>query len=317
MSSARTDIGRRHFFKQSMLALGGTLLAALGIKRSPAVAKGDMPAPQPSDKPMVPALTATGKLVHVHDEANAPYPMPPPAEPTGRKGVPGRKWVMVHDLAKCDGCGKCTEACAKMHFIPPDRQYRSILQWIPVLVLRDPRLAAPYYFPRPCFHCDNPPCTKVCPVNATYKTQDGTVLIDNNRCIGCRFCMAACPYGVRTFNWGVPHNSPAEEKRGYSPEWGYPRRIGTVEKCDFCPDMAAIGQLPACASGCPMGVIYFGDENEDAVTNFFGETLRLSKILRDKAGYRYMEELGTKPRCYYLPPVNRIYPAPDEIKNKG
>ena len=255
-------------------------------------------------------MNQMGKSVS-DNNVDANYPTPPAADATGRKGVPGRKWVMVQDLAKCDGCGKCTVACSKMHHIPPDRQ------WIPVLVLRDAQLEAPYFFPRPCFHCDDPPCTKVCPVNATYKTEDGTVLIDNDRCIGCRFCIAACPYGVRCFNWGPPANSARESKRGYSPEWGYPRKIGTVEKCDFCPDMAAIGQLPACASGCPMGVIYFGDENEDAVTNALGETLRLSKMLRDRAGYRYLEELGTKPRCYYLPPVNRIYPAPDEIKIKG
>lgn len=311
------DGGRRNFLKQAVTAAAGTLLAALGLKKVHAVSKEPASVPKSPNEPMVPALTATGEVVHIHGEANFAYPMPPAAEPTGRQGVPGRKWVMVQDLAKCDGCGKCTEACAKMHFIPMGRQYRPILQWIPVLVLRDARLAAPYFFPRPCFHCDEPPCTKVCPVNATYKTQDGTVLIDRDRCIGCRFCIAACPYGVRTFNWGRPHNLPVEEKRGYSPEWGYPRQVGTVEKCDFCPDMAAIGQLPACASGCPMGAIYFGDENEDAVTNFFGETLRLSKLLRDKAGYRYLEELGTKPRCYYLPPVNRIYPAPDEIKKKS
>lgn len=309
------DIKRRNFFKQGLLAAAGAVSTVLGIKRAGAFSESNTFRDQQQDKSVVPALTPAGKVVCAQGDAN--YPMPPAAEPTGRNGVPGRKWVMVQDLAKCDGCGKCTEACAKMHFSPAGRQYRPVLQLIPVLVMHDARLAAPYYFPRPCFHCDNPPCTKVCPVNATYKTQDGTVLVDNNRCIGCRFCMAACPYGVRTFNWARPHNLPIEEKRGYSPEWGYPRKIGTVEKCDFCPDMAAIGQLPACASGCPMGVIYFGDENEDAVTNFFGETLRLSKLLRDKAGYRYLEDLGTKPRCYYLPPVNRIYPAPDEIKKES
>jgi Fe-S-cluster-containing dehydrogenase component len=310
-NSARINADRRSFLRQSLAAAGGALLSLVGIKKLWAAAEEQTPSSQSLIKSSMPALTAEGKVVHVHDQNSFPYPMPPAAEPTGRKGVPGRKWVMLQDLAKCDGCGKCTVACAKMHFIPPGRE------WIPVFVLRDAPLLAPYYFPRPCFHCDDPPCTKVCPVNATYKTEDGTVLIDNYRCIGCRFCIAACPYSVRCFNWGRPHNSALEEKRGYSPQWGYPRQIGTVEKCDFCTDMAAIGQLPACASGCPMGVIYFGDENEDAVTNFFGETLELSKVLRQRAGYRYLEELGTRPRCYYLPPVNREYPAPDEVKQKG
>jgi Fe-S-cluster-containing dehydrogenase component len=301
------DANRRDFLKKGLKAAG--LSAAGLISASLAVEAGQGKGGQGDHNGQTPA--PEGKAIHNHGDQKGEYPTPPAAEPTGRRGVAGRKWVMVQDLAKCDGCGSCTVACAKMHFLPPDRQ------WIPVLVMRDSPLAAPYFFPRPCFHCDVPPCTKVCPVDATYKTQDGTVLVDNDRCIGCRFCIAACPYGVRCFNWGRPKNLEPEEKRGYSPEWGYPRKVGTVEKCDFCPDMAAAGLLPACASGCPMGVIYFGDENEDAVTNSLGETLRLSKVLRDRAGYRYLEELGTHPRCYYLPPVNRLYPAPDEIKKKS
>jgi molybdopterin-containing oxidoreductase family iron-sulfur binding subunit len=225
-----------------------------------------------------------------------------------RKGIPGRKFVMVIDLAKCDGCGACQTACSKMHFIPPTRQY------IKVLRMQDSEYTAPYFLPQPCFQCDNPPCTKVCPVDATFKRDDGIVLIDNDRCIGCRFCMAACPYGARSFNWEKPNDPPEAAAQPYSPETGLPRRIGTVEKCDFCPDMAAQGKLPACAAACPMGAIYYGDQNEDAVTNFSGETVRLSALLKEKAGYRHMEELGTEPRVYYLPPKNRAFPAPEPPK---
>lgn len=249
-------------------------------------------------------LTPEGKLVEVElPVLPAGDPVPPPL---ARRGIPGRKWVMVIDLASCDGCGKCSWACSKMHFIPPDRQ------WIKVLRMQDAEDTAPYFLPQPCYHCDNPPCTKVCPVDATYKRSDGIVLIDNERCIGCRFCMAACPYGARSFNWGPPHDPPEARRRPYTPERGYPRRVGTVEKCDFCPDMAAAGQLPACTQQCPMGAIYYGDQNEDAVTNSKGETERLSKLLRDRAGYRVMEDLGTHPRVYYLPPKNRMFPAPGE-----
>jgi molybdopterin-containing oxidoreductase family iron-sulfur binding subunit len=293
---------RRNVLK-SLVAAAGAGIGGVWLSRLARAEGGEEAKPAAGNMPM---LGANGKLAHDHHHSGSATAMtfPPASDPTGRKGVPGRKWVMVLDLSRCDGCGKCTEACGKMHFIPPDRQ------WIPVLVMRESRKTAPYYFPRPCFHCDQPPCTKVCPVNATYKTQDGTVLVDNERCIGCRFCIAACPYGVRVFNWGKP---PAvNSERGYNPQWGYPRQMGTVEKCDFCPDHGAAGELPACSSGCPMGVIYYGDENEDAVTNSFGETVRLSKFLKDKSAYRFLEDLGTEPRVYYLPPVFRQYPAPGE-----
>jgi Fe-S-cluster-containing dehydrogenase component len=220
-----------------------------------------------------------------------------------RQGIPGRKWIMVIDLAKCDGCGTCTVACNKMHHTPADRQ------WIRVFRMQDAETTASYWFPKPCFHCDNPPCTRVCPVGATFKRQDGIVLIDNERCIGCRFCMAACPYSTRFFNWGEPDNSNLENV-AYTPETGFPRRIGTVEKCDFCPEMARQGLLPGCVSSCQMAAIYYGDQNEDTVTNSDHETVRLSELLEQRAGYRFLAELGTEPRVYYLPPKNRDFPKP-------
>ena len=183
--------------------------------------------------------------------------------------------------------------------------------------MKDADASAPYYLPKPCFHCDNPPCTKVCPVNATFKRQDGIVLIDNERCIGCRMCMAACPYSTRFFNWSHPSSEQKMEvgKMVYSPEQSIPRRMGTVEKCDFCPDMIRQGKMPACVSGCPMDAILFGDQNEDAVTNASGVTFRLSQLLAEGAGYRQLEELGTEPRVYYLPPKNRKFPVPDIKKS--
>ncbi len=228
-----------------------------------------------------------------------------------RAGIPGKRFVMVVDLAKCDGCAKCTQACQKMHFTPPDRE------WIKVFRMQDAESTAPYWMTKPCFHCDNPPCTKVCPVNATFKRQDGIVLIDNERCIGCRFCMAACPYSSRFFNWERPVQPAGMADEPYSPEQGYPRRVGTVEKCDFCPHMIREGKMPACVTGCPMNVLYFGDQNEDAVTNAAGETVRLSQLLEDNGGFRYLEELGTQPRVYYLPPKNRRYPKPDPPTEEG
>lgn len=288
---------RREFLKTGALAAGA---AAAGA----GIAKGLSLEP-PSGDPDTIALTAKGTLIKVDGQAAQPCHVPQHPS-SAREGVPGRKWVMVIDLARCDGCGHCTLACNKMHFIPPGRA------WITVFQMKDAKGTAPYWFPKPCFHCDKPPCTKVCPVDATYKRNDGVVLIDNERCIGCRFCMAACPYSARSFNWDRPENPPEANARGYSAEWGFPRRIGTVEKCDFCPDMAAQGKLPACVTGCPMGAVYYGDQNEDAVTNSKGETVRLSQLLKDNAAYRFLEELGTEPRVYYLPPKNRAFPGPGE-----
>ena len=291
---------RRSFLRRSLVVLGSVATGgAVAKKFASAAGAGAEP---PTTGPVTPALTTDHQVVHT--QCGKVVSLPVMQEVSVRQGIAGRKFVMVFDLSKCDGCGKCTEACSKMHFVPPERQ------WIKVLRMRDAEHTAPYFFPQPCYHCDNPPCTKVCPVDATFKRQDGIVLIDNERCIGCRFCMAACPYGARSFNWGHPKDPPEAKEEGYSPDHGFPRRIGTVEKCDFCPDMAARGMLPGCVSGCAMGAIYYGDENEDAVTNSQGDTQRLSKLLADRAAYRQLEELGTKPRVYYLPPVNRQYPVP-------
>ena len=298
---------RRGFLRHSLVVLGSVATGGAVAKKLVADAATDKSSD--TTAPVTPSLTPDHQVVHTccgKVVQNPSGPVTGMAETSVRQGIPGRKFVMVIDLAKCDGCGACMAACGKMHFIPPDRQY------IKVLRMQDAEHTAPYFFPQPCYHCDNPPCTKVCPVDATFKRQDGVVLIDNERCIGCRFCMAACPYGARTFNWGRPHDPPQALAEGYSPEHGFPRRVGTVEKCDFCPDMAAQGKLPACVSGCPMGAIYYGDENEDAVTNSQGDTQRFSKLLLDRSGYRHLEELGTKPRVYYLPPSNRQFPAPGE-----
>jgi len=147
-------------------------------------------------------------------------------------------------------------------------------------------------------------------VGATYKRSDGIVLVDNQRCIGCKFCMTGCPYSARVFNWTEPHveEKTKEEIGPYSPETNFPPVEGTVGKCVFCADNLRNNKLPRCVTACPMGVIYFGDVLEDTVTNG-SDTIRLSTLLKDKSGYRYLEELGTQPSVYYLPPVNRKFPV--------
>jgi Fe-S-cluster-containing dehydrogenase component len=217
-----------------------------------------------------------------------------------------QKWVMVVDLAQCDGCADCTKACNVMHFVPPQQE------WLRIYEITDNAAAGSYFLPRPCMQCDNPPCVRACPVDATYKRTDGIVMMDQDRCIGCRNCIAQCPYSARSFNWGEPPHSPEEMSRPYSVEYNFPHRKGVVEKCIFCPEMLRQGKLPTCADKCQMGAIYFGDEYEDVVVNSKGETIQFSKITKVGASYRLMEELGTEPRVYFLPPVNRKHSSPDE-----
>ncbi len=251
-------------------------------------------------------LTTDGKLVQVSDSEIQALEERSVSPAEARQGIPGKKFVMVVDLAKCSNAKKCIEACDKHHNLTPDRPY------IKVLKMQDNEKSSPYWMPKKCFQCDNPPCVKVCPVGATYKRTDGIVLIDNERCIGCRFCMAACPYSARVFNWGTPPDEDSDIT--YSPETSVPSQVGTVGKCDFCPDMLRLNKLPHCVTACPNGVIYFGDEIDDTVSNG-EETVRLSTLLKDRAGYRYLEELGTKPRVYYLAPVDRLFPFENDVDN--
>lgn len=255
----------------------------------------------PPVSPKVRLLSPDGEIVEI-DSAYLNYQehMAIVSKMEERQGIPGKRFVMVVDLALCKNARKCVTACQKHHYRPEETE------WLTVKLMKDSDDGAPYWFPKQCFHCDNPPCVKVCPVNATFKRQDGLVLIDNERCIGCKFCMAACPYSTRVFNW----EEPKQDIRDYasSPETSTPSKIGTVEKCDFCPDMVRQGLLPDCVTACPNGVFYFGDENEDTVTNG-DETVSFKQLIKDKGGYRYMEELGTKPRVYYLPPRDRMFPV--------
>jgi molybdopterin-containing oxidoreductase family iron-sulfur binding subunit len=226
-------------------------------------------------------LSVDGEVIEVDKAFLKPIPeLPSVSSSEARRGIPGKKFVMVIDLARCKNLLKCQSACNHMHGV------HSGLNWLKVYPMDESEHTAPYWQPTTCMHCDEPPCVKVCPVDATFKRQDGIVLIDNDRCIGCRFCMAACPYSIRVFNWEKPDVSAPEALCGkpYNPETSVPQNKGTVGKCDFCPDMARQGQLPHCVSACPNGVFFFGDLNEDSVTNG-AETFRFSDLIKDKAGY--------------------------------
>jgi len=250
-------------------------------------------------------LSPDGTLVEVDKEDIKPAKpikvLVDEAKSEARLGLPGRKFVMVIDLARCGNARKCVEACQEGHLLPKDHE------WMKLFLLQDDKNTAKYWFPRPCFHCDKPMCVSVCPVGATYKRPDGIVLIDNQRCIGCKFCMTGCPYSARVFNWKDPEVK-VPDGHVYDPETNIPATEGTVGKCVFCADNLRKGILPRCVQACPMSVIYFGDLLEDTITNGT-ETVRFSKIMEERAGYRYREELGTLPSVFYLPPTERMFPA--------
>jgi molybdopterin-containing oxidoreductase family iron-sulfur binding subunit len=218
-------------------------------------------------------------------------PRPPNATPTSAEAGP--QWGMVIDLRRCDGCGKCTTACQETHHLTKEQT------WIQVYTRTDTD-GRTYYQPILCQQCDNPPCVRVCPVGATYKNPQGVVLVDQNVCIGCRACMAACPYGARYFNWTQP--PPVTNLREQPmPEYPVPQKKGTVGKCILCVHYTQVGRLPACADACPMHAIYIADLKNDVAMNNNGETVKLSQFLRDNDAVRYREELGTQPRVWYIP----------------
>ena len=296
---------RRKFLDKGLKVGLATVIGGVGLTKlsSKLLAKSDK-----GSKDTMELMTTDGTLIQVDSsevmemdhskQKGDDYDM--------REGIPNRKFVMVIDLAKCKNALKCVQACNKHHYITGDNA------WLKVHKMQESKDTAAYWMPRTCMHCDSPACVTVCPVDATFKRRDGLVLIDNERCIGCRFCMAACPYSTRVFNWSEPDYGANEVlmnmDHGHhsSPEYGgKPSVKGTPDKCDFCPHTIKNGELPHCVTACPNGVFYFGDKYEDTVTN--GEvSLRLSKLLEDKAGYRLLEELGTAPSVYYLPPTDRL-----------
>jgi molybdopterin-containing oxidoreductase family iron-sulfur binding subunit len=201
------------------------------------------------------------------------------------------QWVMVFDLRLCDGCAKCTEACNAMHYLHEDQP------WIKVHKVKDVT-GSEWFLPQPCMQCEDPPCVKVCPVKATYQVEDGVTLIDETRCIGCRMCLAACPYEARTFAWDDPLPAP-QSIVGPSPEFPVPQVKGTAGKCVLCVHNTRVGKLPGCVAGCSMGAIYLGDLTQDVMTNGT-DTFRLSDFLRDNDAFRLREDLNTRPRVYYV-----------------
>lgn len=221
-----------------------------------------------------------------------------------------RHWVMVIDLRRCVGCHSCTVACIAENKLPPGVVYRPVME---EEIGTYPNVAR-RFIPRPCMQCENPPCVPVCPVDATYTNEEGIVEMNYERCIGCRYCLTACPYSARTSDFGFTYTQgnatgaglilgseiADNYERAANFEYGkqYPRDegrgspIGNARKCHFCQHRFLNGQLPACVTTCIGRATLFGDANDP-------DSLVASLIASPNV-MRLREELGTEPRVYYL-----------------
>lgn len=206
------------------------------------------------------------------------------------------------NISKCKGYRDCVEACMEENNLASDIRYIHVLELDEGsmnLELADRYyehekvpVEGKYYLPVQCMQCDNPPCVKACPVNATWKEPDGIVVIDYDWCIGCRYCMAACPYSARFFNWTQP-DIPIERITQNTNYLGNrPRPAGVVEKCHFCTQRTRKGQQPACQEACPTGARIFG--------NLLDPKSEIRYVLENKAVFRLKEDLGTEPKFWYF-----------------
>jgi molybdopterin-containing oxidoreductase family iron-sulfur binding subunit len=222
------------------------------------------------------------------------------------------RYGMVIDLDRCIGCRACMEACKVENNTP------TAIFWMYVFRFEEGEYPNTHvwFLPRPCQHCDNAPCVKVCPVGARFKRYDGLVLTDFERCIGCRYCEVACPYGVNYFNWkdpkknyyldwdgAVPPYQNPDLQRRFSEErvggGGRQRLVaggghfkGVIEKCTFCVHRLEKGLLPACVANCPTRALLFGDLDDPGS--------EVSQALKKKPHFRLLEDYGTEPRVFYV-----------------
>jgi dimethyl sulfoxide reductase iron-sulfur subunit len=230
-----------------------------------------------------------------------------------------KKWAMVIDQERCIGCWTCAVGCKEINNEPLGFWWNRILTTAPNQFSGEGRtgltapasdnIDVPYgsfpqvamaYLPVACQQCTDAPCVKVCPVEATFRRDDGTVLIDFERCIGCRYCIAACPYGVRIFNWGDVKRDP-DFTIGYGRDYRTDGRLvftperprGVVEKCTFCVERIDVGEEPFCVTVCPTGARIFGDLNDAGA--------EVTDLVQQGGATQLLSDLGTGPRVYYLP----------------
>ena len=221
--------------------------------------------------------------------------------PSTAQGILSRKkWAMAVHLKKCweiEGCRDCIDACHRVHNVPDLGNTKEEIKWLwttpyeKVFPAHELEYTDEALRTQPvlqlCNHCDDPPCVKYCPTRATWKREDGIVMMDFHRCIGCRYCMAGCPYGSRSFNWKDPR--PFIKKIHLD----FPTRTkGVVEKCNFCEERLLKGLLPACVEACKERGLVFGDLKQPES--------EIRKTLQNRTVFQRQPELGTKPKVYYI-----------------
>ena len=208
------------------------------------------------------------------------------------------------DLSRCIGCRRCVDACVQEN----NQSRNPQIQWIRVLRFKKGNLnfeEAEHYYdagmvptqgyytvPVQCQQCENPPCVKVCPTKATWRDPDGIVVIDYDWCIGCRYCMAACPYWARRFNFAEPEIPEADLNTNVHYLGNRPRQRGVVEKCTFCVQRTRKGRYPACVEVCPVGARKFG--------NILDPDSEIGQILEHQRVFRLKVDLNTQPKFYYF-----------------
>ncbi len=290
-------LSRRNFIK-----IVGVAGAALASRRflGGHTAAANRPRVELPELPAPPANADADVLLRMQEELARALKKPPSE----------RRWVMVIDLRKCVGCHACTIACVAENKLPPGVVYRPVIEKEIGTYPNVSRL----FVPRPCMQCEKPPCTPVCPVNATYTNEEGVVVVDYEQCIGCRACITACPYGARTSDFGYTYTeetpvadglilgreraddyeraSNFEYGKGYDRPGDHGSPIGNARKCHFCLHRLHEGLLPACVTTCIGRATLFGDANDP--DSLVAELISKPNVTVLK------EELGTKPRVYYL-----------------
>lgn len=310
--SGGVEISRRSFLRKSAVAAGGLAAVVTAMKPLLDLDSNELPTIekmlQKHYKEMTPEQMQSA-LSRISDEVEKRYDVRPDIKDI--KPMDGVEFVYALNLSQCIGCRKCVHAC-----VAENNQSRSPeIQYIRVLEMplgstdvekgnqhynsKSVPKKDKFYMPVQCHQCANPPCVKVCPVEATWTEPDGITVVDYDWCIGCRYCEAACPYWARRFNF----TTPKIPKEAINPDMSYlsnrPRPKGVMEKCTFCLHRTREGKMPACLEVCPTGSRKFG--------NILDPNSEVSQILKRNRVFVLKEEAGTMPRFFYY--FDERYPS--------